>query len=254
MGLSKVQVKEGFNRAANNYEQFAQLQKTVVERLTADAWSLFDPDDLLLDIGCGTGFVKQILKPANIIQLDLSENMCIKASTLAPAVNADMEQLPMADNSFKGIISSLALQWSTDTEHSFREAFRTLEPGGCFVLSTFGSHTLQELKSIFRSIDPYAHVNKFFEPEDLNGMAKRSGFEYIKIKSEPQMHEYSDVMQLMYTMKNIGATNRQTRRKKGLSSRQYFNQLDTKYREVFGRSGMIPATWEVIYVECRKPQ
>jgi len=248
MPLSKDKIRHDFSRAAESYEQYADLQRKVAEKLGKFGWEIFDPKGQIIDVGAGTGFVKQLLKPANIIQLDISEEMCVKASNLAPTICGDMENIPLQDNSVDGVISSLTMQWATDTSRALKEISRILKPGAPFILSTFGIHTLQELKSIFRMMDPFAHINLFFDPDELSKKANEAGLKDIKIRTEIQVMEYQDAMQLMQTMKRIGASNKETTRKEGLSTREYFQTINKFYHENFGRSTYIPATWEVLYM------
>ena len=249
MTLSKKKIRSDFNRAAQNYEQFATLQRKVAEKLTKFGWPIFDQNGLVVDVGCGTGFIKQILKSANILQIDISEKMCRKAQEFGQAITGDMENLPIQFESVDGIISSLTLQWANDVDLVFDEFNRVLKKGAPFILSTFGSHTLQELKSIFRMLDPHVHVNNFFGPEELMEKAHLAGFTNLAVKVDSSIKEYKDVMELMYTMKHIGANNKSEARKKTFHGKDYFKKLDSLYRGSFGHSTMLPATWEVIYLK-----
>jgi malonyl-CoA O-methyltransferase len=249
MPLSKDKIKNDFSRAAANYEQHANLQRKVAEKLAKFGWEIFDPKGQIIDVGSGTGFVKKLLKPANVTQLDISEKMCNQSFPLAPTICADMDQMPIADESMDGIISSLTMQWAIDTKKTFKEFARVLKSGSPFIISTFGIHTLQELKSIFRMIDPFTHINLFLEPDEMAAIAREAGFKNIEIRTELEIEEYSDVMQLMQTIKRIGASNKQDTRKKGLSSREYFSKINKLYHDNFGRSTYIPATWEVLYIK-----
>lgn len=252
MTLNKELVRADFDKAADNYERYAILQKHVAEQLIKFGWQYLPQSGLLLDVGSGTGFIKQMLKSANIVQLDISEKMCRKCSKFGPAIVGDMESIPMQDSSVDGVISSLTLQWSDNIEATLKEIHRVLKPRGTFVLSTLGFHTLQELKSIFRIMDPYAHVNDFTDPDKLEEIASKTGFHQISISSELEIKEYDNVRELMDTIKRIGAGNKRRERKKALTGRDYFSKMNEIYHSSFGHGVKIPATWEVLYLKGEK--
>ncbi len=69
------------------------------------------------------------------------------------AVCADIEQLPLADESVGLVWSNLALQWVNDLPRVIRDLHRVLAPGGLLMFSTFGPDTLKELREAYRGTD-----------------------------------------------------------------------------------------------------
>ena len=97
--------------------------KKIQESMTADALSLadFKAKNLILDLGCGTGFSLNILKEKNFkaFGVDLSLEMLKYAIRKGFLVaNADMKHLPFKDESFNGLISISAIQWEEPTNYS----------------------------------------------------------------------------------------------------------------------------------------
>lgn len=58
----------------------------------------------------------------------------------------DMEHLPFAENSFDGVVSSLALHWVNDLPGTLIQVQRSLKPDGVFLGAMFGGETLYELR------------------------------------------------------------------------------------------------------------
>lgn len=98
----------------------------------------------ILDAGCGTGFYTEWLveQGADVLGIDVSEKMLAHAieqlGDRAEFVQADLgEPLDfLADDSFDGIVSALALSYVEDWTHVFSEFQRLLRPGGFLVFST----------------------------------------------------------------------------------------------------------------------
>lgn len=104
------------------------------------------PKGWLVDIGCGPGFltakISQKYKDIEMVGLDNS-NLALRNAKrtwpvdLYPELNliiGDAQRLPFSDNSVEFIISSLSLHHWPDAGGVFQEIFRTLKPGGKFLI------------------------------------------------------------------------------------------------------------------------
>jgi malonyl-CoA O-methyltransferase len=58
---------------------------------------------------------------------------------------------------------------------------------------------------------------------------------------------YSNVRQLMKDIKEIGASNTDSERSKGLMGKQKLKAFEEAYEQFKTADGLYPATWEVIY-------
>ena len=99
----------------------------------------FSTSDNLLDLGCGSGIFTDAfynLGYHNIKGFDLCPELIDRAKLLNPNIDfriADIEKLPIDDNSIDGIVYSAVLHHFPDTTKVFKEAYRVLKPGGKLV-------------------------------------------------------------------------------------------------------------------------
>ena len=101
------------------------------------------PGETVLDLGCGAGFdlllaAREVGEDGHLIGVDLTPEMIEKAKANAAKNNldnidfylADIEDLPLEDNTVDVIISNCVINLTPDKEAVYREAFRVLKPGG----------------------------------------------------------------------------------------------------------------------------
>ena len=99
--------------------------------------------ETVLDLGCGGGLdvflaAKRVGREGKVIGLDMTPEMVDKARASARAGNyrnvefevAEIEKLPLADDSVDVVTSNCVINHSPDKLAVFREAYRVLKPGG----------------------------------------------------------------------------------------------------------------------------
>jgi len=159
---------------------------------------------------------------------------------------ADMDRLPLADNSMNLVWSSLALQWAHDLDATLKGLHRVLAPGGLLIFATFGPDTLKELRTAFAAVDDAPHVNRFVDLHDIGDMLVNAGFVSPVMEMEMLTLTYADLKSLMRDLKGIGAHNAAASRKRGLLGKSAWARLEQAY-EMHRLEGRLPATFEVIY-------
>lgn len=249
-------VKDGFGRAAKQYDEYAQLQRMVRSYATSIALQYWPKSGLILDAGCGTGIFATELKAQraalSVVGFDISAGMCALAlKNQHRCVNADASHIPFADNSFDGIFSSLMLQWVNDAKTAFVEMHRVLKQGDVAVIATLTDGTLHELKASFAAVDNYPHVSDFNVPHQLIECAENAGFSLAVAKQDKIVEYYPDTIALMRSLQVIGATNKHTARSKGLMTAAKFTVLEKAYRQLAHAEGL-PATWQILTLVLRK--
>ncbi len=256
MYLDKAKIRQSFAAASLTYDGVAALQRTVGNALL-DSSDTENLTGTLLDLGCGTGFLTSHLSVPTrpMIALDIALPMLqVTRTKLADKVNidyicADVEQLPLVENSVDGVFSNLALQWCVNLEAVFSDIKRVMKPGARLVFSTFGQQTLQELKAAWAEVDAYHHVNDFYNEQQLTHFLRRAGYTEIKIETKVYVSNYASVWALMKELKHIGAHNVIAGRNKNITTKTQMQRMVTAY-ERHRNNGLVPASFEVIMVKA----
>jgi len=255
-------VRHGFSQHAHEYDSHAQLQQSVLFNALREIEPQFSRDMLMLDAGCGTGYLMELLRhnevPFTLAGCDVALGMCKEARERHSDEHeqlmtcADITQLPYANACFDVAISSLTLQWVAEPDKALKELFRVLKPGGRAIITTFGPMTLQELREAFAKVDDMPHVSQFPNAEALEQQARNSGWQVDNVSTEFRTQHYSGVRQLMAAIRAIGAANRAESRRKSLTGPKRFAAMEAAYCERYETARGIPASWEVIYLTLRK--
>jgi malonyl-CoA O-methyltransferase len=264
--FNQSRVRRAFDAAAEDYDQFAVLQNEVCRRLLEKLEVVKISPQWILDAGSGTGAAIPALfenyRKAQVVALDLSENMlnrCARHGGLFRAphcVCADIEKLPISDDSFDLVFSSLSMQWCNDLDAVFKEVRRVLKPGGLFVFTTFGPDTLKELRLSWAKVDAGSHVNQFVDMHDIGDALLHDGFAEPVMEAEIMTLTYDKVDTIMTDLKAIGAnvtadTSPETKAR-GLTTRSMLQTVRQAY-EQFRHEGVLPATYEIVYGHAWKP-
>jgi len=241
-------VRSAFNKASNNYDDHAFLQKEVASRLDEKLNVITANSEVILDLGAGTGLLSNnLLKRfpgSKIIALDFAQNS-LKNNQATNKICANAYHLPLADNSVDIVMSSLMMQWCPDLKQLFSEIHRVLKNDGLILFSTFGPDTLKELKKSWSVVDDKMHVNNFTDMHDIGDQMLGTGFQSPVMEMETLTLTYQTVTDLLRDLKAIGAQS-VSQRSKSLMGKDKF-QLMIKMYESYRQDDKLPATYEVIY-------
>lgn len=264
--INKQWCRAAFERAAGSYDENAVLQHEVGARMLERLDLMRIQPRLILDAGAGTGRASRALakryRKAGIIALDLALNMLGQTRTHMSwfdrlrgrclYVCADVEGLPLADNSVDMIFSNLTLQWCNALPQVLQDFMRVLRPGGLLMFSSFGPGTLHELRDSWSQADGYQHVNGFIDMHDVGDMLLNQGWSGPVMDSEVFTLTYAEVKGLMRDLKAIGAHNVTEGRAHGLTGKQRVQKMIAAY-ELYRNDGVLPATYEVVYGHAWAP-
>ena len=262
--IDKKRVQASFNKASALYEDSAVLQQHVLEEMFLRLKLLKNNPDNILDLGCGPGNagpdLKDTYKPHDLIYLDFAYDMLKKAEeknrdhflkafsrkTAQQFICADMEAIPLVENSIDMVWSNLSLQWCNDLDRVFVQIEKILTSNGLFIFSTFGPSTLHELRASLASFSQHSHVNQFIDMHDIGDALIRCGFSDPVLDVDVYTLTYNTFKDIMYDLKHIGARNALQGRAKAMTGKGFLYQLE-KFYEVYRANKKLPATYEVVY-------
>lgn len=256
--LDQHQVRQSFNRVADTYEQADWLSKSVGETLLERLECLPIQPQQILEVGAGTGRLTRALslryKKSNVYAVDLSEKSLNYAHSHAPYwfskqhfICANATQLPFPNDSVDLLVSNLMLLWCNDIQEVFDEFARVLTPAGTLLFSTLGPDSLKELRYSWATVDNASHVHHFLDMHHMGDALLTSGFSNPVMDVDWFQHDFPDVLTLMRELKQTGAHNLSTHRRRGLTGKQKFKAMLAAYEKYRVKEDLIPATYEVIY-------
>lgn len=259
---NKQRIKKHFDAKADCYESSAVLQHEVCDRMIERLdWVTLQPD-VVLDAGSGTGWgVQKLLqryKKSKILALDLSHQMLLQTRSKGGwlrkpgLICADAESIPLADESVDLVFSNLMLQWC-QAEKVFQEFHRVLKPNGLLMFATFGPDTLKELRYSWSQVDDRIHVNEFTDMHDLGDALMATGFAEPVMDMDLITLTYQDARSVMKDLKAIGANTPVKNPVNGLTTPGKLKKVFEAY-EKYRKSGLLPATYEVVYGHAWKMQ
>ncbi|MDC0609514.1 malonyl-ACP O-methyltransferase BioC [Vibrio sp.] len=248
--LVKACIANAFSKAAESYDKHAQFQRNVCDIVLSRL-----PDQLngyrILDLGCGTGYLAKNLsaRGAQVVCVDLSEKMLAKAREQIDVENAeficaDAESLPLGDNQFDYVVSSLALQWCDDIAIPLKEAKRVLKVDGEVHFTTLVDGSLEELRWSWAQVDQHQHVNTFKSFKTIKVALAQSAIENHQLDLRKIVVWYESAISLMKDLKGIGA-NHVHKRRRGLAKRNALMSVESQYQNFLGPGGFLPATYLV---------
>lgn len=259
LSLDKGKVRRSFAAAAQSYDSVAQLQREVGLSLLRRSPLKQQVDQVVMDVGCGTGFLSHQLAaslPRQLLAFDIALPMLQTCRAHYQTMNADYlcgdaERLPVKDGSIDQIYSNLALQWAQDLHEAIQGFARALKQSGRLVFATFGPQTLRELKAAWASVDFYTHVNEFRSAEQIAGFLKLAGFFDLQVETEMYVNRYRSVEELMRELKSLGAHNVNRGRNPKPTTKTQLQQMIGHYQaQMTGKE--ILASYEIIFVQASK--
>jgi len=136
----KKVVHEGYNRISHAYRGDSISSDAGYFRWLEMLTPLLQPDDYILDLGCGCGIpvVQELANTFRVTGVDISEIQIARAQSLVPNATfmcEDITSVNFPSHTFAGIVSFFAIIHIPLQEQRpiFERIFRWLKPGGYFM-------------------------------------------------------------------------------------------------------------------------
>lgn len=133
----KQKIKQDYDQTAKHYnKRYSEAQ--FLKYSVLDSLNI---EELVLDLGCGTGLLATHLK-RSVVGIDLSFEMC-KLVKQEKVVCGDVDFLPFKDKTFSSVLSFTVLQNLSSVELTIKEIKRVAGPDALVVITTL-SKTFDE--------------------------------------------------------------------------------------------------------------
>lgn len=260
----KQGIRRNFARRARSYDRHACMQRLMAHGLTAVAGEVMGRARRILEIGCGTGYLTQLLRQANkqarLVALDLDTSLVATARRrLGPEAGvawlvADGEA-PLRGE-YDLIIANATFQWFTHPAATLANYYQSLTPGGTLAFSTLGPRTFQELagalaqaaSSLNLANTPKIPAQDFGDRQTWADRLSRAGFRQVQVSREMVTTTFPSVPEFLRALQATGATNPRP----SPFSPRLLAKMIAAYQAGYGKNGAIPVSYEMIWALARK--
>lgn len=283
-------LRRQFDRsAAGAYDLHASVQRIMAVELaqriqmTNRTSSVYSATTL--EIGCGTGYLTQLLTEKlrvtdELIALDIAPAM-LRAAKQRISVNgdastesnknkdqgqlrqvrfivADVEEwvFHASTATYQWIVSNACFQWLSYPDVVVQQLERLLIPGGNLLFTTFGPRTFYELHAAFDEAyqcygqPPQRHGLSFHTANEWLRMLEQAGFVDIQYSGSYYTEYFATVRHFLSSIKSLGASASEAAPLPGISNRCLFHNMFKFYEKKFGNKNGIPATYDVLIFQA----
>jgi malonyl-CoA O-methyltransferase len=260
----KQGIRRNFARRALSYDRHASVQRLMAHGLMAVAREGLGRARRILEIGCGTGYLTQLLRQANqearLVALDLDASL-VEAARRRLGADAGVEWLVAdGESPFRGeydlIIANATFQWFACPANTMSNYYQSLAPGGSLAFSTLGPGTFQELagalaqaaRGVNLSVSPKIPAQDFGDRETWSGLLSQAGFRQVQLAREMVVTTFPSVRDFLKALQATGATNPRP----SPFSPRLLTSMTADYQALYGKNGIIPVSYEMVWAVARK--
>ncbi len=177
-----------WNQVAQKRDHWRGMGRWYHRRLNDIYKFLVNPNQRILEIGCGTGSLIAHLKPSHGVGVDFSPEMIARAKQRHPEIEyhqLDAHDLSSLEGTFDIIIFSDTVNDLWDVQRALEQVKKFCVPSTRLILN-FYSHLWQLPLTLAQSLNLAAPMlsQNWLTPEDIDNMLRLAGFESIRSSSE----------------------------------------------------------------------
>ena len=240
-----LDIRQSFQESLETYRREAAVQQRIAETLACRIVQHVPPPTRLLEIGCGTGFLTENLRPwsrsSTYYLNDLNEEAGYLFDRRYRFIGGDAETMDLPGD-LDAIVSASTFQWLHNLSVFFAKAFGLLRSNGVLAFSTFGPAHFQELRKLT------GNGLTYFSQEDLAACLEKKNFQLL-FSHEEKITLYFD--QAVDVLRHL--------RKTGVSgsfrspwSVKHFREFQARYEELFSSGKGLPLTFHPIFLIAKK--
>ena len=258
----RKRIAKGFSDAATTYDHWSALQQRVARRLAAILPADI-PHGMILDAGCGTGALAELLHaqyPARrILGIDFAPGMIeVCRGRWADEGNldfqvADVEQFT-APEPCGLVASSFSVHWLAHPGAAFARMAQWLTPGGTMAMAVPVDGSLPELREAYHCITGSPLRGRPFPTGTgcLEWLA-HAGLTCPAVENEVFSEYFDDARQALHSFKGIGATLRDHEGYTPLTPAATRRLLCYYDQHFAGADGCVPVSYDVLLFVAEKP-
>lgn len=167
-------IAQSFGRAAASYDTHSAPQRHAAQRLAElIACEALPTHPRVLEIGCGTGHLTQLLAcrvaGADFLCSDIAPAMVATCRARLPDLHyvvMDGER-PAVAAGFDLVCANLAAQWFRDLPAALARLAALLAPGGLLAISTLGAESFREWRAVHAALGLAAGTPPFVDAATL---------------------------------------------------------------------------------------
>ena len=191
LGASYDELAAEYTRRIANELDHKPFDRDLLDRFAA----MFDPHDIVCDVGCGPAHVARYLsrRGVKVMGIDLSPEMVAQARALNPPLEirqGNMMGLDVPDESWAGVVAFYSIIHipRANVVRALRELGRCLRPGGRLLMSFHIGDEVQHLDELWEH--PVCMDFVFFRTDEMLGYLAEAGFD---IEETAERDPYPDV-------------------------------------------------------------
>lgn len=251
LNVSKKSVATAFNKASNTYDDAASLQKSIGYILLDQLIPTLSPS-VVLDIGCGTGYLTQALLKkypnTQIYNIDLAEKM-LHGQLYSKAILADFDRLPFADQSVDILIANLCAQWSPSLSATIAEWFRVLKTGGRILFSTMIENSMYELRKSWQQVMDISLKPDFLTAVNVHNIFRQQKFHLQQTHQLQPTLYFDSLAAILRLFKSTGVNPELSRSHGGLMGKNKWQAIEKQYHCLQKPWGL-PVTYHILWLEA----
>jgi len=156
MDFPKLEIIRRFSESAQDYDEYARIQKETAERLAnaLNPWQFSIPEGSILEVGAGTGLLTQhiskMYSKRELLITDASDKMLelnkkkLSEYTHLQYQNLDVETAEWEEEKYSLITSNFMLHWLRHPAETVAKMLPSLKPGGLLLMSFPGDDTFPQ--------------------------------------------------------------------------------------------------------------
>lgn len=250
--LDQTRLRASFRRGLETYHKDAIAQARIARRLAELLRQSGAPEYFgsALEFGCGTGLLTGELQAHHGFG-QLTLNDLVPEAASGPAAQAagntrfiagPVETAPLPQG-LDLIASASTVQWVADLPALLERLAAHLAPGGWLALSGFGRGQFRELQAMGSG----AGAPSYADAGEWEAMLPPE-LQLVHSSQASEVLEFSSGLELLRHLRRTGVNARAG----GQWSRARMRGFETRYLARFGKDGMLPLTYDAVWVLARK--